>query len=159
MAAASDPPGGDDLPRDRGDVGGLAVERERAGVGEGQRPEVVEEAGHHRRLGEQRRDVVLVDRVDAVDHGLEAALDDRERRPQLVGDVGEHRATVVARPVESLGHRVERAREAADGPRAAGLHPDAGLAVGEAIGRVGDLRERPHGRAEDAGRRAARRAR
>ena len=63
--------------RERREVRRLAVERQRAGLGERQRPEVVEQPVHHRGLGEERREVVLVHRVDAVDHGLEAAL----RRP------------------------------------------------------------------------------
>ena len=76
--------------------------------------------------------------------------DDLERRPQLVGDVGEERLAVGAGPVEPLGHRVERGAQPADGTGAADRDADVGLAVGQAFRGGGDLDDGPDGPAEDA---------
>jgi hypothetical protein len=57
--------------------------------------------------------------VDAVEDRLDVALDDRERRPQLVADVGEERPALGLAGLEPAGHRVEAADEVADGPRRA----------------------------------------
>ena len=46
-------------------------------------------------------------RVDAVDDRLEVALDDGQRRPQLVADVGEEGPPLALVGLEPLGHRVE----------------------------------------------------
>ena len=95
--------------------------------------------------------MVLVERVNAVEHRLEAARDDGQRRPQLVGDVGEQRLAVRPRPVEALRHRVERRREAPHRPRATGPDPDARLAVGEAFRGAREVRKRPDRRTERPG--------
>ena len=75
---------------------------------------------------------------------------DRQRRPQLVGDVGQERLAVGAGPVEALRHRVERRREPAHRSWSAGPDADAGLAVGEALRRAREVRERADRRAEHA---------
>ena len=95
-ATARGPQGGHGLVGERPEVDRLAVERQRPGLCERQRPEVVEQPVHHGGLGEERRQVVLVHRVDAVEHGLDAPGDDGERRPELVGHVGEQCPPVVA---------------------------------------------------------------
>ena len=57
--------------------------------------------------------------LDAVEDRLDVALDDRERRPQLVADVGEERPPLGLARLEPAGHRVEAADEVADGSRRA----------------------------------------
>ena len=56
-----------------------------------------------------------VGRVDAVEHRLDVAGDDRQRRAQLVADVGQEQATLALVDVEPLDHRVEAARQVAHG--------------------------------------------
>ena len=51
--------------------------------------------------------MLLVEGMDAVDHRLEVALDDRERRAQLVGDVGEKTPALVVARLEPRRHLVE----------------------------------------------------
>ena len=94
-------------------VGRLAVERERPGLGQGERPQVVDQPGQHARLVEDDREMRRVGRVDAVDDRLEVALDDGQRRPQLVAD---------RRPAGSAAgaRRSRAARPSCRSPRPAG---------------------------------------
>ena len=75
--------------------------------------------------------------VDAVDHRLEVAGDDREGRPQLVADVGEQRPSLLLVRFEARGHRVEPAGELLDRGqiRARAANPHAVVAVLDAPGR------------------------
>ena len=57
--------------------------------------------------------MVVVARMDPVEHRLEPAAHDRERRAQLVRDVGEERAPLRVDRAEARAHRVERAGERA----------------------------------------------
>ena len=63
--------------------------------------------------------MLRVRRVDAVDDRLDVALDDRERRAQLVADVGEQPPALRLVDLEARRHRVERAAEIAQLARAA----------------------------------------
>ena len=59
----------------------------------------------------------LVGLVDAVEHRLDVALDHRQRRPELVADVGEQRPPLGLVGLEPGDHRVEAADEVAHRPR------------------------------------------
>ena len=61
--------------------GRFAVEGERAGLGQGQRPEVVDQSFHEPGLIEDRGQVRLVGRVDAIHDRLEIAGDHGQGRP------------------------------------------------------------------------------
>ena len=101
-------------------IGRLRVQLERAGLRQRHRPQVVDEARHDPRLVEDRRQVRLVGRVDAVDHRLEVAGDDGQRGAQLVAHVVEQRAPLVLVALEPLDHRVEAADQLAHRAPAAG---------------------------------------
>ena len=141
---------GDVLEQDRR-VRRLAVEWQRAGLGEAQGSEIVDEPLQHPRLLEDRADVGRVGRVDPVEQGLEVALDHRERGSELVGDVGEEAAARRILRLEPCGHRVE-------GPAQAS-HLASALVIGDPNGVVGsldppggidELRERSPDAARDA---------
>jgi len=78
-----------DVTRDRLQLDRLPVQRERAALGQREGAQVVDEPGEHLRLLEEHRDVLAIDRSHAIEERLDVALHDRERRPQLVGHVGE----------------------------------------------------------------------
>ena len=100
------------------------MERQGAGLGQGQRPEVVDRGGPRTRVSSR-----IAPRwassagMDAVEDRLDVALDDGERRPQLVGDVGEEAPALGLVRLEPGGHRVEAAGQLRDraGTRAAAL--------------------------------------
>ena len=62
--------------------------------------------------------------VDAVEDRLDVALDDRQRRPELVADVGEQRPPLALARLEPGRHRVEAADEVADRARRPGRDGD-----------------------------------
>ena len=66
------------------------------------------------RLLEDRPEMRLVGGMDAVEDRLDVALDDGERRPELVGDVGEEAPPLGLVRLEPGGHRVEAAGQVAD---------------------------------------------
>src|SRR3954453_20474645 len=70
------------------EVHGLLAELEGAGLGVRQGAQVLDQPREVARLLQQLREVVLIARVDAVEQPFDAALQDGQRRPQLVGDVG-----------------------------------------------------------------------
>ena len=78
-------------------MGALVVQGQAAGVGQGQGVEVVDQAAQHLGLLQQRPQVTLVPGVDAVDLGLDAALQDGQGRAQLVGDVGQEPPSLLLR--------------------------------------------------------------
>ncbi len=89
----------------------LRMEGQRPGLGQGHRPEVVDEPAEDAGLVEHGREVLRVGRADAVEHRLDVAGDDRQRGPQLVAHVGEELATLALIDLEALDHRVEAAGE------------------------------------------------
>ena len=74
--------------------------------------------------------------IDAVEQALEAALQNRQRRPELVGDVGHQVAPLAVGVLQPLGHRVERAGKRANRRRAAVLDAHRVVAVRHAIRRI-----------------------
>ena len=76
----------------------LAMERQAAALGQGDRPQVVDEPGEDVRLVENGPKVRGVPLVDAIEDRLDVALDDGQRGPQLVADVGQQAAAVPRRP-------------------------------------------------------------
>src|SRR2546430_16258354 len=85
--------------------------------------------------------------MHTVDDGLDIALDDRERRPELVTHVGEEPAALLFASLEACAHRVERARERAHFARTA--FGDSGREVArlDPPGRADDVAERGRERA------------
>ena len=152
MAAAELDPGrrGDRLERanDVGDedvrVGRFGVERERARLGQRERAQVVDEPAEHARLVEHDLDVGRIGRVDPVHDRLEVALDDGQRRPQLVADLGEEVAALALVGLEAGGHRVEAGHELAGRAAALARGPDADRVVAgfDPAGGVDQLVER-----------------
>ena len=110
----------DDLHDEQVQVGRLPMERERAGLRQGHGAEVVDEPLHDPGLLEDRGQVRLVGRVDAVDHRLEVAGDDAEWRAKLVAHVVEQGAALVLVPLETFDHGVEAAHELTDRAPATG---------------------------------------
>ena len=76
------------------------MQRQAAGVAEGERPEVLDEPVQRSGLIEQPNEVGVVARMDTVELGLDLATQHRERRPQLVGHVGEEAAASLLRCLE-----------------------------------------------------------
>ena len=101
-------------------VGRLAVKRERPGLGQRERAQVVDQPGQDARLVEHDREMRRVRRIDAVDDRLEVALDDRQRRPQLVADLGQQGPPLAFVRLEPGGHRVEAATSWRTGRRPRG---------------------------------------
>ena len=118
-----------DLRTEHVQVGRLAVERERAGFAESEGPEVLDEPAQHPGLLEDRVEVGLVRGMDPVEDRLDVAGDDRERRPQLVRDIGEQAPALGLVGLEPRGHRVEAADEVANGPRRGARNVDPGAVV------------------------------
>ena len=58
-------------------------------------------------------ELTIVTRIDAVEESFEPALNHRQRRAQLVRDIGHQVAAQAIVVLQPLGHRVERARERA----------------------------------------------
>ena len=77
-------------------------------------PQVVDEPLEHPGLLEDRGQVRLVGRIDAIEDGLEVAGDDREWRAQLVADVREERPPLFLVRLEPGGHGVEPSRQFPD---------------------------------------------
>ena len=86
-----------------------------------------------------------VRRVDAVDDRLEVALDDRQRRPKLVADLGQQGPPLAFVGLEPGGHGVEARDELADGAKAAWLRSDAHRVIAP-LDRAGCLDELVQGR-------------
>ena len=80
----------------------------------------------------------------AVDNGLQPALQCRERRAQLVRDVVQQLLTQLVLALEIVCHRVEVAPELHDLPAAARLDPGGQLAVRQLPCGRAKRAERPH---------------
>ena len=83
--------------REHGQVDLLEMEGEPAGLGLRDRRDVADQPLERRGMLEDRAEVLVVARVDPVEHRLEPPAHDRERRPQLVRDVGQERAPLACR--------------------------------------------------------------
>ena len=115
---------------------GLPVELQRAGLDRRQRLQVIEEARHLRRFLEQRRELAVIARVDAVDHALDVAADDRQRISQLMRDVGQQHPPLLLVGLEPVGHRVEGEHQATHRWRAVRLDPHRVVALRNTIRRL-----------------------
>src|ERR1700730_993605 len=89
----------DGLAYERADVNGLAMESERARLGERERPQILEEPREHPRLIQDRGEMRLIRRVNAIDQRLEIALHHRERRAELVAHVRDQGAALPPAPL------------------------------------------------------------
>ena len=101
-------------------VGRLGMEGERPGLREGEGPEVVDQPPEDPRLIEDDAEMGRVGRIDTVDDRLEVALDDGQRRPELVADVGQQRPALGLVGLEPRDHRVETVGQLAHHAQAAG---------------------------------------
>ena len=121
-------------------IGRLAVEGERARLGQGHRAQVVDQPGENARLVEDDGEVRRVGRIDAIDDRLEVPLDDGQRRPELVADLGQQGPSLALVGLEPGGHRVEADDQLADRAEAARLGPDPDV-VPALLDRAGGLHE------------------
>ena len=109
------------------------------GLGQGEGAQVLDEPLERPDLVERGLEARGVGGVDAIGHALEAALDHRQRRPQLVRHIGEEASTLSLVRVEPLAHRVERSRERAHGPGPGLGHPHGEIALLDPPGGVDQL--------------------
>ncbi len=107
-----------EVPRDgrqqRRHLDRAAVERQRSGLGEAHRPEVVHDPRQQPRLVAHGLQVPVLVRVHAVEHRRGGRLDDGERRLELVRGVLEQPPARVLRGLEVRRHRIERPSERPD---------------------------------------------
>jgi hypothetical protein len=103
-----------DVADERGHIGRLPMQRKDPALRLRQRLQLLDQRGQDTRLLQHRKEVGVVARVDALDQALEVALDDGERRAQLVRDVGQETPPLLVVRLEALGHLIERAGEATD---------------------------------------------
>jgi hypothetical protein len=127
----------DDLGEQRRRVDRLRVQPQRAGVGEGEVLQVVDDVLQVDGLFEQRVDQFVVEPADAVLGRFQPAADVAQRRAQLVRDVADHRLAGLLEPLAAGGHGVERGPEPGDLVAAAHLHLRAGLAGLHPLRRAG----------------------
>ena len=121
------------------------MEGQGPGLGQGDRPEVLDEPAEDQCLVEDRREVLRVGRVDPVDDRLDVAANDRQGRAQLMAHIGEQRAPLAFVRLEALGHRVEACRELDELPGASPRprDPHRVVAVGDPAGGLHELVDRP----------------
>ena len=124
-----------DVARELAGVDRLFLQLQRAALRQGERSEILDEPRQHVRLLEQHLQLRLVARIDTVQQAFELSLDDGERRPQLVRDVGHEIAPQPIVLLKPLGHRVERVRPGANRRRTMLGDANVVRAGGHAIGR------------------------
>ncbi len=107
-----------------------------------ERTEILDQPREHPRLLEHLANLLVVSRIHAVEHALEASLDHGQRRPQLMRDVGQQVPALTILLLEPRRHPVERARDDAEKWRAALDDACAVVSVGDAIGGPDDVPER-----------------
>jgi hypothetical protein len=120
----------------------LAVEAEHAGLRGGEGLQVVKEPRHHRRLLEDGAEVGLIGGIKPVEHPLDGTADHRQRRAQLVGDVGEQGAALLLVRLQARGHLVERLGQAAHLLRTPGLDAGGVVTARDPVGRLHDVADR-----------------
>ena len=118
------------------------VQRQPAGVAEGERPEVLDEPVQRTGLIEQPNQVGVVARMDTVELGFDLAPQHRERCPQLVRHVGEEAAASLLGCLELAGHVVECPSERAHRSWSGGTDPGVVLATAEPFGAVEQFADR-----------------
>ena len=120
-----------------------------AGLRERERPQIVDQARQDARLVEDRAQVRLVGRIDAVEHTFERPLHDGEWRAQLVADIGQEGASRLLVRGQARAHRVERSSQRADLRRAAFRHLGADLAGLDSARRLDEIPDRRPGPADE----------
>ena len=135
------------------------MQRQLSGVAQRERPQVFDEAIQRAGVVEQHRQMCVVARMDAVELGLDLALQHGERCAQLVGDVGEETPARLLRGLEPARHLVEGSPEGAHSSRAGGSHTGVIVPAAEALGAVEQVADRACQAAigEERGNRARRR--
>ena len=125
----------DRAPREVVEGDGRDPERQVARLGESDGPQVVDDPGEQAGLVADRQEMPVVVVVDAVEDGHGGGIDDREGGLELVDDVLEEPPASRLRPLQVVGHRIERAAERTDlvGP-VAEARASAELAVGDRRG-------------------------
>jgi hypothetical protein len=124
------------------DVRGLLLQAHHTALGVCERPEIFDQTREHPRLLEHLANLLIVSRIHAVEHALEASLDHGQRRPQLMGDVGQQVPALTVLLLEPCRHPVERSRDDSKKWRAALDDACAVVAAGDAIGSRDDVPER-----------------
>ena len=94
----------------RGQIGRLQVQRELSGLGLGELVQIVDQVAQVAGLVVEVGDLLFAQRVDVVQNRLQAALQDAERRAQLVGHVGHHVAAQGLAAPQGFAHLVEGGR-------------------------------------------------
>ena len=125
-----------DVVGDRAGIDRFAMQLEHAGLGHRERPEVVEQPGHHDGLVQQRAEPLGVDRIEAVEHALHRSADHLQGRAQFVRDVRQHLAPSLLVRLEALGHLVEGVGETSELARLGVGHARREVAAGDAFGRI-----------------------
>ena len=128
--------GGDGVGGDGSEIDRFTLKRQGVGIGQREGAKVIDQPLELTGLGQDSLEMLGIGRIQTVDHALDVALDDGQRRPQLVADIGNQAPTLLLRLSQSRAHGIERARQGADLPRAslgnlcselAGLDPGRGL--------------------------------
>ena len=101
------PEGGNHAVHQIEDIGLILMQVQNAGVRKRERLKVLQQLGHDRGFFEQRFQVIVVMRIDAVDDAFDGAPDHRQWRAQLVRDIGLHRAALGLIFLQPPGHLVE----------------------------------------------------
>ncbi len=128
-----------DLADEDRDVRRLPPQRKRTAFGMGERPDIVYQPRQDARFLQHQSQPLIVTRIYAVEQPLEATLDDAQRRPQLVGDVGHQLPPQRVLRLQPADHRVERARVRPEKRRTALDDAHRVLAVRNAIGRADEI--------------------
>ena len=117
----------------------LDGQRRHPGVDAGEVEQVVDQPAEPFGLVEGRLQAGRVRLGDAVDEVLEDGAEGGQRRPQLVGDVGDQVASLAVDGGEVLGHRVERPSQLADLVAGGGVHAPGVVAARHLPGHLGHL--------------------
>ena len=130
--------------RDLRQVASPQRQLEGGGLGGGKGLQVTDHAGQPQHLVPKGGQLARRGLRHAVEQRLVAGLQDRDRGPQLVGDVGDQSPAQLLLPVKRVGHLVEGGRQLAQLTRCRDL-PDPGGAVAPAHrpGRRDQLPHRP----------------
>ncbi len=115
-----------------------------AGVGQGQVMQVVDQMGELAHLGFQRGDGLVVERPHAVDHRFQLALQHRQRRAQLVGDVRKPALAGFLALVQALAQAVHMADQIPQLVAAPAAQPGLVVALAQLAGVGAECRYRRH---------------
>ena len=128
--------------REHCEVDLLEIQRERSGLRQGHCRDVADEPLERLGVAEDRTQMVIVARMDAVEHRLEPPAHDRKRRAQLMRDVCEEGPPLGVAGTEALAHGVERACECAHVPATSLGHACRIVPSLDLLGRLDQRRDR-----------------